>query len=232
MTKIFASVAAGIGLGAIVAAGQVQAYSVQSFFQGNEIISQNAQGGGLLLALSTEAYRSQQTGNTSRAACIIQALIPEGKKGALGFDRVIDEMRNSKNKSKESVESYVVGAIDSLCSVSHLLGENKVTSLSSSLGPPTYLKTFFQRFQSGQDKFDALSLAMSTQALRVMNAGAEARGKCILDNLTLTRNGEEVILPLGIQRLAKELGQIRESNTESVEAHILANIDKQCGKEN
>jgi hypothetical protein len=229
MVKITASVAVGISLGAIVAAGPVQAYSVQSFFGNNETISENAQFGGLLLAFSTEAYRSQQAGNASRAACIAQMLIPKGKEGGPGFDLMMDHMRDSKNKAGESVESYVLGAMNSFCPEQGG-GQILITSPPQQF-EPTSVKTFFDRFKSGQDKFDALSLAISTQALRVMNAGDEARGKCILDNLSMKRNGKEVILPLGIQSLAKELNQLRESNTNNVEHHILSNIDGQCGKE-
>jgi hypothetical protein len=233
MTTVFHSMAAGIGLGAMASAGPVQAYSVQSFFDENhETISENAQAGGLLLAFSTEAYRSQQAGNPARAACIVQALIPRGWEGAPYFDRMMDEMRESHNKAKESVESYVVGAIESYCPVS---GAAKFDPSPFGISPslrlePTSVKTFYDRFKSGQDKFDALSLAISTQALRVMNAGNEARGQCILDNLTIGRVNGEQVLPFGLQTLARKLGKLRDS-FDSVEGNLMEAIVLNCGAE-
>jgi hypothetical protein len=218
---------AGAGLVAIALAAPAQARSIQGFFN---TVSVHAQPRALRMALTTETFRNQQAGNTSFVACMARELIPVGKEGGPRFDLMDAEISGSKEKAKESVESYVLGAIESFCpskGVGHTLPGEKPATFN-----PTAVETFFAELPVGADKFDVLSLALSTQALRVINSGDQTRGLCIMDNLVEKKIDGETHLPAGLTNLAKTLGQaMRNSPTDPAEGQIIEAIISTCGAE-
>jgi hypothetical protein len=213
-----------VGLAAIVLTTAAQALSVHGFFND---VSLHAQPWALILALRTEAFRNQQAGHASLVACMAEELIPTDTKQVTGFDRLVVNLGNSTNQARESAESYILGSIEGFCHLKDIEHPSQASTFE-----PMPVRTFFAKLPNGADKFDVLSLALSTQALRAFNVGDDDRGHCIMLKLVGTTINGERNLPTGLQELAKDLGQtLRASPTEAVEGKVMEAIISNCGVE-
>lgn len=148
-------VAVGTGLVAMALVAPAQASSIQVFFN---TVSPHAQPNAVRMALTTETFRNDKAGNTPFVACMVKELIPVGKEGGPRFELLAAKIRDSRNKADESVESYVLGAIEFFCP-SKDIGQVAPVSEPATFNP-TAVGTFFAELPEGADKFDVLSLAV------------------------------------------------------------------------
>jgi hypothetical protein len=217
----------GVGLiAAFAAAVPAQALSIQSFYN---TLSADARPEALALTLSTEAFRNMKAGHTAFANCMEEDVLIKADRDTPGAAYLVRSMRDSNNKDNETVEEKILASINRFC------GSGAVGTVSATrpVFQPMPVRTFFGRVPNTIDRVDALRLALSTQALRVMNAGDEPRGQCIMDNLvkTTTTPEDRTVYSQGFKSLAQALAVAGNSVIESVEEKIMGAIVSQCGDE-
>jgi hypothetical protein len=233
MNRMRKVLAAGVSLVVTFAAAvPAQALPIQSFFND---MTEDAQSEAVHLALTTEAYRKAKAGDTAFANCMEEDVISRDGRNVPGFAYLVRSLRDSKNKKTETVEEAVLATISRFC------GPSPVETVSPS--PLIFLLTpgkfFFANVPNTLDRIDVLRLALSTQALRVMNAGDEPRGQCIMNNLVKTTATPEgrTVYSQGLKGLAQALAVAAKfHDTESVEERsvegkVMGAIVSQCGQE-
>ena len=220
-----------IGTGSLACAvtQQARALSIQDFFNK---VSVDAQPAAVELALTTEAFRNREIGNYAQVSCLAEKLIPT-EKGIQpkGFRDLHKALMDSQDPTTETVEFRILQFIQSLCPATNV--EQGATFR------PLPVREFFVWFedrnasktQNNINMIDALNVPLSTQALRVKDAGDQVQGQCIADEFTTRTVNGQPVFPAGLKELGKKVGLLHDSATESVEGQILGVMHATCGQE-
>jgi hypothetical protein len=200
-----------------------RALSIQEYLNS---FSDNVQYGSLRFAMTTEAYRNIRDGNIAKANCINRNFVPATDTRAFGFATLKENMRASKAKGVENVESYILSIVDTICGNAN--GDKRTEVVETFTPSPVW--GLFQVLENDEDRINVLRLALSTQALRNANAGQPDYAQCIMSNLVRIPSQDKESLPAGFVELTKQLAKSRSSRTANVESNIIGAIVFYCGE--
>ena len=206
------------GLLVLRLANAAHAMSIKDFYN-DAALSNDTQTAALLFSFTTEAFRSAQAGQTTRAQCLYENFID----GRPGFNALIEHMQRATNK-EASVEDFTLRAIEAFCPSG---GTAEVSPSPKYIFKPTSAEEFYKIVPDNANKITVLNLALTTQAERVKQTGDEVRGHCIDGvEVKILKDAAPVIPPAFKQDIMLKLATVARnpSSGDSLESILMTGI--------